>query len=63
MKKYLSYLLRLWQEEDDGKQVWRASLESSHDGERFGFATLHHLLVFLNEQAVGDETEEEVISM
>ena len=63
MKTYLSYLLRLWQEEHDGQLVWRASLESAHDGQRFGFATLHRLLAFLNEQTEGDETDEEVTSM
>ncbi|HRJ44871.1 MAG: hypothetical protein KJZ86_02775 [Caldilineaceae bacterium] len=62
-KRYFSYLLRLWQEEHDGQPVWRASLERSHDGERFGFASLHGLFVFLKEQAESDGTDEEVISM
>jgi hypothetical protein len=37
---YLAYLLRLWRVNDDGKPVWRASLESPHTGERHGFANL-----------------------
>jgi hypothetical protein len=35
---YVSYLLRLWRENGE-KTIWRASLESSHTGERKGFAT------------------------
>ena len=53
---YLSYLLRLWQVNDDeaphgeGEVVWRASLESSHTGERKSFASLEDLFDFLREQ-------------
>jgi hypothetical protein len=44
---YLAYLLRLWCE-DDGAD-WRATLESSHSGERRGFANLSALLAYLRE--------------
>jgi len=37
---HVSYLLRLWREDDEGKAVWRASVESSLGGERVGFASL-----------------------
>ena len=47
---YLSYLLRLWQVQENEHTTWRASLESSHTGERWGFATLDALCAFLREQ-------------
>jgi hypothetical protein len=53
---YLSYLLRLWREENHGegpgtdKAVWRASLESAHTGEKRTFATLSDLFDFLQNQ-------------
>jgi hypothetical protein len=46
---YLSYLLRLWRVSEE-TAVWRASLESSHTGEREGFASLDDLLDFLRMQ-------------
>ncbi len=55
-QRYLSYLLRLWQTSDGGKQVWRASLESPGSGERRGFASLEDLIGFLQAQTrPGDE--------
>ena len=42
---YLSYLLRLWQVSEE-ETTWRASLESSHTGERKGFASLDDLFDF-----------------
>ena len=54
-KRYLSYLLRLWQQ-GGGEQPhgdppqWRASLESPESGERRGFASLGDLLEFLEEE-------------
>ena len=47
---YISYLLRLYRVSDDGKLVWRISLESSLTGEREGFASLNALLGFLRQQ-------------
>lgn len=48
---YLSYLLRLWRVDEAsggrGCAVWRASLESTHTGERKGFADLEELCGFL----------------
>jgi len=49
---YLAYLLPLWRVNDDGKPVWRASLESPHTGERHGFANLELLFAFLEEKTV-----------
>jgi hypothetical protein len=49
-RKYLSYLLRVWRVEEDGEFAWRASLEVTHSGERYGFATLDGLFAYLKEQ-------------
>ena len=52
-RRYVSYLLRLWQTERRGVLVWRASLENAHVdkdhpmGERHGFASLADLVAFL----------------
>jgi hypothetical protein len=50
-RRYLSYLLRLWQTRSGEKQVGRASLESPGTGERQGFASLEALFDFLHTQA------------
>ena len=59
-RRYVSYLLRLWQTEHKGALVWRASLESASDsgarigigrpGARRGFATLDELCAFLKQE-------------
>jgi hypothetical protein len=50
-RRYRAYLLRLWRADgDDGRPVWRASLEDARTGERRGFADLARLLTFLEEQ-------------
>jgi hypothetical protein len=54
-RRYLSYLLRLWQTSDGEEQVWRASLESPGTGQRQGFACLEDLFDFLKAQT--DQTE------
>jgi hypothetical protein len=46
-------MLRLWEARTGGEQVWRASLESPHTGERHGFANLQVLFAFLEEQTRG----------
>ena len=56
---YLAYLLRLWQVNDDGKPVWRASLESPHTVERHGFANLERLFAFLKEKTGGFASQEQ----
>jgi hypothetical protein len=47
---YLAYLLRLWEVDTGGQQVWRASLQDPRTGERRGFANLAELGTFLAEQ-------------
>lgn len=48
--RYLAYLLRLWEVDDEAGPTWRASLESPHTGERRGFLDLEELLAFLEEK-------------
>jgi hypothetical protein len=49
-RRYLSYLLRLWQAEGTGKRIWRASLEGAHTGKRLGFASLDALFAYLQRE-------------
>jgi hypothetical protein len=58
-RRYLSYLLRLWQTGDGEEQVWRASLQEPGSEARRGFASLQELLDFLNAQTVQAERSEE----
>lgn len=57
----LSFLLRLWQVEDNGGVLWRASLEDAL-GNQWGFADLVALSTFLQNQTASapdrDELEE-----
>ncbi|MBF6614271.1 MAG: hypothetical protein IVW55_14185 [Chloroflexi bacterium] len=50
-RRYLSYLLRLWQ--DRSPAVWRASLEDPQTRERLGFADIAQLFTFLEGQIAG----------
>jgi hypothetical protein len=43
----ISFLLRLWCEEDGASYNWRASLETPETGKRIGFASLEQLLIYL----------------
>jgi hypothetical protein len=52
-RRYLSYLLRLWQASSSGELVWRVSLEDPHTGERRGFACLAKLVSFLEGEMAG----------
>jgi hypothetical protein len=47
---YLSYLLRLWRENECDLSIWRASLGRSQDGERLVFGSLADLFAFLDEE-------------
>ena len=55
---YLSYLLRLWREEQNGTHVWRASLESAQTRERSSFSQIEELLGFICERTGTLTTEE-----
>ena len=48
--RHLSYLLRVWTVDQNGTQIWRASLESPQTGERLGFPDLDTLFAFLRQQ-------------
>jgi hypothetical protein len=54
-RRYLAYLLRLWQVRCEKGLAWRASLESARAGERRGFASLDELFDFLRERTEKDE--------
>ncbi len=54
-RRYLSYLLRLWQESADDppgcdSPLWRASLERPQSDIRQGFASLEDLFAFLENE-------------
>jgi ubiquinone/menaquinone biosynthesis C-methylase UbiE len=53
-RRYLSYLLRLWQERDALPAAWRASLEDPRTGERLGFPDIAQLFAYLEEQLAGE---------
>ena len=61
-RRYVSYLLRLWQIESGGELAWRASLESAHTGKQKGFASLDDLFEFLrnstDQELIGDEQKD-----
>ncbi len=48
-----SFLLRLWYVRENDHTACRYSLESSHTGEKWGFADLESLVVFLRKQTIG----------
>jgi hypothetical protein len=52
-RRYLAYLLRLWQASSGGELVWRASLESPRTDERRGFACLAELIAYLEGEMAG----------
>ena len=47
---YLSYLLRLWRQENAERPMWRASLKSVQNGKQVGFASLADLFTFLENE-------------
>jgi hypothetical protein len=47
MPYYTSYVLRVWQVQEDRRWVCRAMLEKVATGERIGFADLAGLVAFL----------------
>jgi hypothetical protein len=58
-RRFLAYMLPLWQVSSDGELIWRTSLESPHTGERCGFAKLEMLFEFLAEQTGGQSRRKE----
>ena len=56
-RRYLSYMLRLWETSNGERRIWRASLESPGSGQRRGFGSLRCLVEFL-EAETGYRIEE-----
>jgi hypothetical protein len=56
-RRYVSYLLRLWEVRSNDGLIWRASLERANTGERRGFASLVDLYAFL-EQVTASANED-----
>jgi hypothetical protein len=57
------YLLTMWQERPtslEAPAVWRFSLEDARTGQRYGFASLEHMLAFLERQTMGRDRREKV---
>ena len=55
--RYSSYLLRLWMSEENGRPIWRASLESTHTGQRRNFSDVRVLVEFLETEFDSRQTE------
>jgi hypothetical protein len=55
IKRYHSYLLRLWKEH--AHAPWRASLQDAVDGTRRGFASLESMVAFLHTQTDDNEPD------
>ncbi len=56
--RYRAYLLRLWDANNHDPPAWRAALEDTHSGERWGFADLERLVAFLTAE-IGDGRPDE----
>ena len=59
-RRYLSYLLRLWQDGSGEEGIWRTSLQSPRSGERQGFADLEELMDFLKALTEKDKDMPEI---
>jgi hypothetical protein len=60
-KKYRSYLLRLWQVQQDEGIGLRASLEDVQTGELHGFDNLDTLMRYLQEQVSANNLDEDTL--
>jgi len=47
VRRYAAHLLRVWESDQAGELIWRASLESTDTGERRGFTDLDSLFAYL----------------
>ena len=57
-RRYVSYLLRLWQTQQEGALIWRASLEQASTGERRGFTSLADLFAVLEQETAPVDEDE-----
>lgn len=51
-RRYMAYMLRLWEVGGDDGACWRVSLESPHTGERFLLVDLDAFFEFLRRKTV-----------
>lgn len=58
---YVSFLLRLWQSDEAGRPIWRASLESAQTGEKYHFPSVSVLAEYLEREFGRREGEKEEI--
>jgi hypothetical protein len=56
--RYLSYLLRLWQETGGEEPVWRASLEDTVTSERIAFTDVASLVTFIEKQLIPPDLDD-----
>jgi hypothetical protein len=49
-RRYMSYLLRLWQAKEEGGLIWRASIQRPRSVEQAGFRSLDALFAFLRRE-------------
>ena len=55
--QYNAYILRMWAESHAGSLVWRFSLENTRTQQRYGFANVDALTLFLenlNREAISE---------
>ena len=57
-RRYLSYLIRIWQVKGEQGWQWRASLESPASGKLRAFPNLDHLIAYLRAQLEQQELAE-----
>jgi len=57
--KYLAYLLRLWETQDEQGTTWRASLEDVATHIQHGFSSLEKALAFLRKGIDPDSNQED----
>ncbi len=59
MRPALSYVLRLWAEDDNGRWVWRLSLMPVPGDQPRGFSSLEAAIAFLQAEMDKEETQHE----
>ena len=60
LTNYTAYLVRLWQDSQQGP--WRASAQSVHTGERVLFASLAELFAFLEGQTLDGPADDQALA-
>jgi len=55
--RHLSYLLRLWLEDESVEGEWRASLRDVHNGEQTGFRSMDDLCTYLRSRTADSKRD------